>query len=165
MKTTTAILVGGLATLVGGLGAWALIPDERRDALRQEESSAIVEHETARVEASARAFSRAVNRRDGQLICKRMLTPETVTRLESTTGKRCTRFYRELRSTRGRMLIDRTKVYGRTALLDIRNTNGSSAVLVFLRSSEGRWLFLRRLTISPDPQPAGRDALPQGRPS
>lgn len=163
MKTATAILIGGLSVLAGGLAASALLPDKERAPTPSAGGPAVVKRETERVKDSALAFSRAVSRHEARLICAHLITPETRARIEVRTGKRCVRFYRELPQPRGRPLIDRTRIYGPVAMLDVHNTSGTSGVLIFLRSSAGAWLFLRRLERPPDSEPRGRDAAPQGQ--
>ncbi len=65
----------------------------------------------------------------------------------------CERFYRTRGRARGRLLIDRTRLYGRVAMLDTRTTAGTGGVLLFLRDEQGEWLFLRQLVLPPGPSP------------
>ncbi len=140
----------------------ALADDSTERAERPAQATRSVKRETQRVNAAARRFRRAVDRREAQLLCTKLLAPETRRRVESTMHMPCERFYRTRARARGRLLIDRTRLYGRVAMVDTRTTAGVSAVMVFLRDPRRGWLFLRRLDIPPAPSPGRRGEQPQG---
>lgn len=82
----------------------ALSDDAAERAERPAQATRSVERETRRVNAAARRFRRAVDRREAQLLCAKLLAPETRRRVESTMRMPCERFYRTRARARGRLL-------------------------------------------------------------
>ena len=140
----------------------ALSDDSTERAERPAQATRSLERETRRVNAAARRFRRAVDRREAQLLCAKLLAPETRRRVESTMRMPCERFYRTRPRARGRLLIDRTRLCGRIAMVDTRTTAGKGAVMGLPPDPRRGWLFLRRLDIPPAPSPGRPGEQPEG---
>ncbi len=140
-----------------------MIPEEGSEQARREAAPpSSAKREQRKVEAAARSFTRAAPRRDGRLICARLLAAETRRRVESTMRMPCERYYRLRARASGRLLIERTRLYGRVAMVDARTTGGTSGVLIFLRDARRGWLFLRELVVPASPSPDRRGEQSEG---
>ena len=139
-----ATTVAGVALLLAGGALATLVPisDKQLDKRAARGGGrAAIERESERVEAAARRFTHAALRREGGVVCARMLAPEAIAGLEASTRTPCERYYRERARAGGRLLIDRTSLYGRVALIDAHT--GRDAFRARLPARQGRAVAVR----------------------